>query len=134
MSALEDQLEYQIRLAKLPEPVRELRFAKPRRWRFDLSWEDHMLACEVDGATWSGGRHARGSGIEADAEKQSAAAILGWRVLRVTGAHVKDGRALQWIEQALGHQRVDENVEHERRDGRDPQAADNEISHDSPRS
>lgn len=134
MSQLEELLAYQIRLAKLPEPVRELRFAKPRRWRADFAWPSAMVACEVDGGTWINGRHSRGSGVEADCEKASAAAILGWRVLRVTGAHVKDGRALQWIEQALGYQGPQEHIENQRRDGRDPQATNNEISHDEPQS
>ena len=103
MSVLEETLAFQIRAAKLPEPVRELRFAASlkRRFRFDFAWPEHMVACEVDGATWSGGRHSRGSGIERDAEKYSIAAVLGWRVLRVTKSMVKDGGALCLIEQAL---------------------------------
>ena len=40
--------------------------------------------------------------MEKDAEKQSAAAILGYRVIRCTPAQVNDGRALAWIKQALG--------------------------------
>lgn len=101
MSDLEDVLAFQLRAAGVRTPEREYRFADPRRWRFDFAWPTVKVACEVDGATWSGGRHARGSGIEADAEKYSAAAVLGWRVLRVTRAMVEDGRALQFVETAL---------------------------------
>ncbi len=101
MSALEDELAFQMRAARLPEPVREHRIIPGRRFRADFAWPDRLIAVEVDGATWTGGRHSRGSGIERDAEKQTLAALHGWRVIRVTGAQVKDGRALAWIEAAL---------------------------------
>lgn len=100
-SALEEALALQIRLARLPPPVRELAFAKPRRWRFDYAWPDLRLALEVDGGTWSNGRHTRAAGFERDCEKLNAAAALGWRVLRVTGAMIHDGRALMAIAAAL---------------------------------
>ena len=35
-------------------------------------------------------------------EKQSAAAILGYRVIRATPKQVEDGRCLSWIRQAFG--------------------------------
>ena len=100
-SALEEEFALQLRAAKLPHPVREHVFAPPRRWRFDFAWPAQMAAIEVEGATWSGGRHVRGSGFEQDAEKYGRAAILGWRVVRVTGAMVKDGRALAWAQELL---------------------------------
>ena len=85
----------------LPEPVRELVFAPPRRWRLDFAWPEAWVAVEVDGGTWSGGRHVRGAGIEADCEKVSEAAVLGWRVLRVTGDMVRSGRAVMLVGRAL---------------------------------
>lgn len=101
MSDLEELLALQLRAANLPVPEREYRFAPPRRFRADFAWPDHKLLVEVDGGTWSHGRHARGSGIERDAEKYSLAAVHGWRVVRVTRAMVEDGRALGLIEQAM---------------------------------
>jgi hypothetical protein len=56
---------------------------------------------EVDGGAYIGGRHTSGPGFEADCEKLSSAAALGWRVLRVTPRHVHDGRALTWLLAAL---------------------------------
>ena len=102
MSEIEDELLRQIQFARLPEPEREYRFASPRRWRFDFAYPSRYLAVEVEGATWTGGRHTRGAGYEADCEKYSVAAILGWRVLRVTSSMIRDGRALALLEQALG--------------------------------
>jgi len=101
MSHLEDLLAFQLRAAGLPTPVRELAFAKPRRWRFDFCWPAHSLALEVDGGSWTGGRHTRGAGVAADCEKACEAAIRGWRVLRVDGDQVRDGRALEWVRRAL---------------------------------
>lgn len=107
-------------LAGVPKPERELRFgaeaaggtgkgvrarlrsAGLRDWRFDLSWPDQRLALEVDGGTFTQGRHSRGMGVEEDCEKFCAAVALGWRVMRVTPAMVRDGRALRWVEKALG--------------------------------
>lgn len=60
------------------------------------------LLIEIDGGGYVAGRHSRGGGMEADAEKQSAAAILGYRVIRLTPKQVEDGRGLEWIRQALG--------------------------------
>lgn len=96
-------LEFQCKAAKLPKPEREVRFAVPRRWRFDLAWTPHKLAAECEGATWTKGRHTRGSGFEKDCEKYNAAALAGWRVLRFTSQMVKDGRALAVIEKAFTH-------------------------------
>jgi len=94
----ERALATQITWSKLPNPITEHRFAPPRRWRFDLAWPERMLALEIDGGSWSGGRHTTGKGFEADCEKYSEAAVLGWRVIRVTPRMVVDGRALGYIE------------------------------------
>ena len=70
--------------AGLPEPEPEYRFAHPRRWRFDFAWPAHLIALEVEGGVWTNGRHTRGSGFVGDMAKYNHAAILGWKVLRVT--------------------------------------------------
>ncbi|SAK62549.1 hypothetical protein AWB76_03266 [Caballeronia temeraria] len=100
-SALEEAFALQVRAAKLPAPVREHRFHPTRRWRFDFAWPVSRIAVEIEGGTWSGGRHTRGSGFEADCIKYNAAAVLDWRVLRVTGSMVKDGSALAAVRQLL---------------------------------
>ena len=87
--------------AGLPEPVEEFRFDPVRKWRFDYAWPEHRLALEAEGGTWSGGRHVRGKGYERDCEKYNAAALQGWKVLRVTTAMMNDGRALACLEAAL---------------------------------
>ena len=114
-----DLLAFHIRARALAPPAREYRFAavsvggtgqglreRLRRarlhdWRFDFAWPDAMLALEMDGGGFVGGRHGRGAGIEMDCAKYSTAAVQGWRLIRVTPKHVTSGQAVDWIEQAL---------------------------------
>lgn len=112
MSAAEDLLAVQLDQVGIPYE-REYRFAPPRRWRADFAAGPHpfglskwTLLVEVDGGAFISGRHSRGTGVEKDAEKQSAAAILGYRVIRVTPRQVNEGLALRWIRQALGLEEV----------------------------
>jgi len=90
-----------VALEGLPEPVLEHRFHATRRWRFDVAWPAHRFAVEVDGGVYVAGRHSRGAGIEGDCEKYAHALIDGWRVLRITPRHVKNGKALQWVKACL---------------------------------
>ncbi len=100
-SELEQELAFQLTAAKLPEPIREATIVPDRRFRFDFAWLDKRLVVEVDGGTWSGGRHVTGAGYARDCEKHNLAVAAGWRVLRFTGEMVRDGRALRAIEEVL---------------------------------
>ena len=60
-----------------------------------------MVAVEVEGGTWVGGRHTTGKGFESDCVKYNLAAIDGWLVIRVTAAMIADGRAIEFVQQAL---------------------------------
>lgn len=108
--ALEDRFAQQIKAYGLPTPEREFLFHPTRRWRFDFAWFDFRVAVEVDGATWSGGRHTRGKGFEADAEKLNAATALGWRVYRYTATRIRSGCAIQEIRVALERAAWDRRV------------------------
>ncbi len=91
-------------MAGWPEPHPQRMFHPARKWRFDFCYMlPHKVAIEVDGGTWSGGRHVRGGGYAGDAEKMNEAAIAGWRVLHLTAAMVKskDGVGLEVIRRAL---------------------------------
>lgn len=94
---LADTLSLQLRAAGIPHE-REVRLIPGRRYRTDILVD--RLAIEVDGATYSQGRHARGSGIATDCEKQCLIVIHGYTPMRVTGDQVRSGQALLWIEQA----------------------------------
>jgi hypothetical protein len=90
----------QIKYAGLPEPrslfhpMKQFKFHPERRWRFDLAWEDVKLAVELQGF----GSHTSAKGLIADTEKFCEAAKLGWTVLPMLYKHVRDGRALGWVE------------------------------------
>ncbi|MDF4639356.1 hypothetical protein P3489_06115 [Vibrio parahaemolyticus] len=101
MSALEKTLLFQIKAMGLALPEKEYRFHETRRWRFDFAYPEQQLAVEVEGGTWAGGRHTRGSGYEKDCEKYNAAALRGWSVLRFTGSMIKSGKAVQTLKEAL---------------------------------
>lgn len=102
MSKLEDNLAWQMKVAGLPEPVREFMALKGRRYRWDFAFEAARLLVEVQGGTWNGGKHGRGSGIAKDAEKLAEATLAGWRVLVCTPDQIRNGKALAWIQRALG--------------------------------
>jgi len=101
-TALEDKLLADLAKLGLPVPVREYQFHPVREWRFDLSYPDIKLGIECDGGTWSGGRHTTGGGYQRDSEKMNAANLLGWTVLRYTGAMIARGQAAREIAEALG--------------------------------
>ncbi len=100
-SDLEAQFMFQIRACGLSIPEREVRFHPKQKWRFDFAYPEKLLAIEIHGGVWSKGRHVRGSGFTKDCEKYTAAAILGWRILHFTGAHVSTGYAVGKLEEAL---------------------------------
>jgi hypothetical protein len=91
----------QCKALKLPEPVAELRFAPPRKWRFDYAWPEQKLALEVQGGLFSNGRHVRGAALLREHEKLNAAAALGWRVLYTTPQDISNGNAAVLVEQCL---------------------------------
>ena len=97
----EQTLLVQVERAHLPQPVREHRFHPTRLWRFDFAWPDSMLALEIEGGIWTGGRHTTGAGYRADMDKYNEAALLGWRVLRTTPKRVKEGEALELVRKGL---------------------------------
>ena len=103
-----DELVRQVIAAGLPAPEREYLFAprdgddRPlRRWRFDLAWPEHMVACEIDGSIFTGGRHGGAPSAVRDMEKLSAAAVLGWSVIRVDTRRAVAGAGLAWVAAAL---------------------------------
>lgn len=68
-----------------PPLDQEAKVAEGRRWRFDFCHAPSLTAIEIEGGTWSKGRHNRGSGYQADCEKYNAAALLGFSIFRLTG-------------------------------------------------
>lgn len=92
----------------IPAPQREYRFHPSRQWRFDFAWPASLFAVEVEGLVprfdrdgeERHGRHQTIDGMQEDLVKYAEATILGWRLLRVSQADVKSGRARLWTESA----------------------------------
>jgi very-short-patch-repair endonuclease len=85
----------------LPMPVRQYQGVPGRDYRSDFAWPEQKLAVEVDGGTWSGGRHTRGGGYAEDCVKINELECLGWHVIRCTTEQVTSGQALAWVERLL---------------------------------
>jgi very-short-patch-repair endonuclease len=68
----------------------EYRFHPTRKWRFDAAFPERMIAVEIDGGAFIGGRHTRGAGFKRDCEKLNAAALMGWRVFRFLPEQIGD--------------------------------------------
>lgn len=100
-SNLELELLSQLRLHRVVGYTMEYKFHSTRRWRFDFCWVLKGVAVEVEGGTWSGGRHTTGAGFEKDCEKYNEAMLMGFKVFRFTGAMIRDGRAINTILEAL---------------------------------
>jgi len=100
-SALEEALAIELKHMGLPPFKREFRFHPERRWRFDFAWPEFKVAVEIEGGTWTGGRHNRPGGYAADCEKGNEAALLGWAVYRFTRDDVLSGKAAKVVEKAL---------------------------------
>lgn len=96
-----EELHYQIMGEGIKGFSREHRFHPKRRWRFDFADVRKMVAIEVEGGTWSNGRHVRGAGYESDCVKYNEAALMGWKVIRVTSTMVRDGRAIDFIKRSI---------------------------------
>lgn len=65
-------------------------FHPDRNWRFDFAWPAFKVAIEIDGR----GRHQTVDGVRRDHEKQRAAVLRGWRLLRFPATD--KGDALAW--------------------------------------
>lgn len=62
----------------------ELRFAPPRRFRFDIAIPSRMIAIEYEGIFSKKSRHTTHAGYSKDTEKYNLAVSLGWKVYRYT--------------------------------------------------
>ena len=91
---------------QLDVPKAEYRFLKKRRFRFDFAWPDRMIAMEVEGGVWSGGRHTRGKGYSRDLEKYNLAMLHGWKVYRFTTQDVTSGTAISFMNNILTNKTI----------------------------
>ena len=80
--------------------VMEFEFHPVRKWRFDYAIPELKIAIENEGGVWSGGRHTRPAGFLNDISKYNEAALLGWRVFRVTPDTLLKTATIEMIKEA----------------------------------
>ena len=107
MSDLEDLLAQHIQYAGLPTPVREYRFAPPRRYRADFAYPEQKILVEVQGGIYTRGAHSRGVGLERDYEKLNLAQLNGFRVFQFSRKMIESGVAVNMIEEVLNENHKD---------------------------
>lgn len=103
------ELLLHVRAYGLPEPVTEFQFHPTRLWRFDVAFVDQRIALEIEGGLFHGGKnfgnklgaHTSGTGVLRDMEKGNEAAILGWRIIRVTPRQIQEGEAIRLLNKIL---------------------------------
>lgn len=113
MSAPEETLSLHLKAEKIAF-MREYRAIPNRKFAYDFRCYGKTLApnvvkhmnevlVEVQGGVWMKGNsaHSSGAGISRDCEKASLAAVHGYRLLQVTPAQIKSGKAIEWIKAAL---------------------------------
>lgn len=100
-SSLEALLLEKIKDAGLPEPVREYKALKDRKFPWDFAWPEHRILVEIQGAIYQRGAHSRGAGIERDMEKLNLATLAGYRCMQFSRRMIEDGTAVGFIRQAL---------------------------------
>jgi len=81
--------------------VAEHRFCTERRWRFDFAILSRMIAVEIEGGVFIGGRHTRGAGYAGDMLKYNTATCYGWRILRFTPSQITNGTAIETVKKLL---------------------------------
>lgn len=95
-SALERTLALQLKAVGIPEAERDYRFLPGRRLEIDFCWPDRKIGIEVQGMV-----HRIKARFEADIEKRALAKLNGWRILEVSGKTIRNGKALEWVQEFL---------------------------------
>ena len=95
----------------IPEPLAEYQFHGKRKWRFDFAWPASLVALEIEGGVFGyrtatgkrqAGAHRSVQGVLRDIAKYNAAAMDGWRVLRVLPSTLYTEETVELLKTALG--------------------------------
>jgi len=79
-----------------PELEKEYKFDSGRQWRADYRIGQWLI--ELDGGVYSNGRHVRPAGYIGDCMKLNAAALQGYRVIRIPTGFATDDYVATIIE------------------------------------
>ncbi len=59
------------------------------KFEIDFAWPEILVAVEIDGGTFTRGKHTRGTGYDIDCQKRNRLTSDGWRVLVFTTTDLK---------------------------------------------
>ncbi len=81
----------------------EFFFSVDRLYRFDYAIPELKIGIEVNGGVWAKGNsgHSSGKGIMRDYDKSNLAQSLGWKVLTVVPAQIKNYEALDLLRKLI---------------------------------
>lgn len=63
-------------------------------YRADFAWPEARVALEIQGGTWTLGKHSSGAGIERDCAKSFTAQASGWICFAITGTMLRKQEAI----------------------------------------
>lgn len=95
-SDIEIQFAKQIHLLKLPTPKRNYLFIEGRRFELDFAWPELRIGVAAQGMA-----HRIKKSFHSDIEWRALALLAGWSVLEVGGREIRNGKAIQWLQQLL---------------------------------
>jgi hypothetical protein len=89
-------MELRQRVPEIPPWERNHEFIPGRKKQLDFAWPAIRFGIEIDG-----GAHRTKQRFHGDREKMALALLAEWRVLPVTGLHVKSLQGISWAETLL---------------------------------
>lgn len=96
-SRIEIEMELVIKDSGLPAPERHFVYLEDRNYSGDFVWPNRKVAVEVDG-----GAHKTPGRFGASHERHYLLSVIGgWTIVHVGKTEVRDGRALEWLLNAL---------------------------------
>jgi len=101
LSKIEDELLFDLIAIGMPEPVREYRFAPPRKFRADFAYPEQKILIEVQGGIYVKGGHSTGVGLERDYEKLNLAQLNGFKIFLFSRKMIESGEAISILEKCL---------------------------------
>lgn len=90
-SKIERRFAQQLAERGIPAYVRDYFFIEGRDFELDFAWPALKFAVSIEGQA-----HRVKARFLADTEKHALGLIAGWKILRVAGKDVRDGRAIEW--------------------------------------
>ena len=107
MTNLEKRFYSQLISRGLPEPLLQFKFLDDRRYKADFAWPAIQLLVEVDGGTFSKGRHSRPTGRSNDCVRDIEALLAGFTTVRLTTDLVESGQGADLVQQVIDYLQSD---------------------------